>query len=152
MEAISGVFSRLRWILASAILLGSSSSVFAQDEPHPPHMPVALLGGFLIFVLIIAAIGYIYIALALQTIAQKTNTENPWLAWIPIVNLILMVNIAKKPIWWFLLFFVPLVNLVIYVLVWMEIAEARNKPNWWGILIIVPVVNIIVPGYLAWSD
>jgi len=42
-------------------------------------------------------------ALSLQTIATKTNTENAWLAWIPVVNLILMLNIAKKPIWWFIL-------------------------------------------------
>jgi hypothetical protein len=63
-----------------------------------------------------------------------------------------MLNIAKKPIWWIILFLIPLVNIVFIVLVWMGIAEARNKPNWWGILLIVPVANIIVPGYLAWSD
>ena len=112
-----------------------------------------LAGGmFLTFFLVIAAAAYIYVALALQTIAQKTNTENPWLAWIPIGNIILMLNIARKPVWWILLFFIPLVSIVIAIIVWMAIAEARGKPNWWGILLIVPVVNIIVPGYLAWSD
>jgi hypothetical protein len=44
------------------------------------------------------------------------------------------------------------VNLVIGIIVWMAIAEARGKPSWWGILLIVPVVNIIVPGSLAFSD
>jgi hypothetical protein len=44
------------------------------------------------------------------------------------------------------------VNIVIAILVWMGVAEARNKPNWWGILVIVPGIGIIVPGYLAWSD
>lgn len=112
-----------------------------------------LAGGmFLTFFLGIVAVCYIYIALALQTIAQKTNTENSWLAWIPIANLILMLNIARKPIWWIILLLIPLVNIVIYIIVWMGIAEARGKPNWWGILIIVPLVNIIVPGYLAWAD
>ena len=59
---------------------------------------------------------------------------------------------AKKPVWWFILFLIPLVNIIIAILVWMGVAEARNKPNWWGILLIVPVIGIIVPGYLAWSD
>jgi len=95
---------------------------------------------------------YVYTALALMTIATKTNTQNGWLAWIPIANIVLMLNIAKKPIWWIILFLIPLVNIVIIVLVWMGIAEARNKPSWWGILFIVPVINLIVPGYLAWSD
>ena len=44
------------------------------------------------------------------------------------------------------------INIVMIILVWMGVAEARNKPSWWGILIIVPIVNLIVPGYLAWSN
>ena len=107
---------------------------------------------FSTFFLACLAVGYVYVALALQTIAQKTNTANAWLAWIPIANIILMLEIAKKPIWWIILFFIPLVNLIMSIIVWMGIAEARGKPNWWGILLIIPVVNIIVPGYLAWSD
>jgi hypothetical protein len=103
---------------------------------------------FLIFGLIF----YVYFALATQTIANKTNTENAWLAWIPIAQWILWLNIAKKPLWWFILYFIPLVNIVIMIITWMGIAEARNKPNWWGILMIVPVANLTVPGYLAWSD
>jgi hypothetical protein len=95
---------------------------------------------------------YVYIALALQTIAKKTGTENAWWAWIPILNIILILNVAKKPIWWIVLLIIPLVNIVVGIIVWMAVAEARNKPNWWGILMIVPVVGIIVPGYLAWSD
>ncbi len=103
---------------------------------------------FMLFV----AVGYVYTALALMTIATKTNTENGWLAWIPIANIILMLNIAKKPIWWIVLLLIPLLNIVMFIIVWMGIAEARNKPSWWGILLIVPIIGIIVPGYLAWSD
>ena len=107
---------------------------------------------FFLYIAVIGIAGYIYISLALQTIAKKTNTANDWLAWIPIVNIILMLNIAKKPLWWIILFFIPLVNIVIAIMIWMAIAEARNKPSWWGILMIVPLVNLIVPGYLAWAD
>jgi hypothetical protein len=103
------------------------------------------------FFLFLAVI-YVYMALALMTIATKTNTPNGWLAWIPIANLFLMLNIAGKPAWWFVLCLIPLVNIVIFIIVWMAIAEARHKPNWWGILMFVPLVNIIVPAYLAWSD
>lgn len=95
---------------------------------------------------------YVYVALALMTIAKKTNTENGWLAWIPIANIVLMLNIAKKPIWWIILCLIPLVNIVMFILIWMGVAEARRKPSWWGVLIIVPIVGVIVPGYLAWSD
>jgi hypothetical protein len=142
--------SPVKWAATLAVTLLSAGGAFAQDDHRAAA--IAAASGMLFFMLIFAVAVYVYIALALQTIAQKTHTENPWLAWIPIVNLVLLLNIAKKPIWWFLLFFLPLVNIVIGVIVWMAVAEARNKPNWWGILMIVPVVGLIVPGYLAWSD
>lgn len=63
-----------------------------------------------------------------------------------------MLQIAKKPLWWIILFAIPIVNIVIVIMVWMGVAEARQKPNWWGILAIIPLVNMVVPGYLAWSD
>ena len=124
----------------------------AQDDDMPKGLPFALGAGMIGFLFLCVVGLYVYFALSLQTIASKTNTENGWMAWIPIVNIVLMLNIARKPIWWIILCFIPLVSIVIAILVWMGIAEARNKPNWWGILMIVPVVGLIVPGYLAWSD
>jgi hypothetical protein len=134
-------------------LVTSTGAAYAQlSDNAGAAAGIAVLGGMLLFFVIFALAFYIYYALALQTIAKKTNTENAWLAWIPIINIILMLNIAKKPLWWIILCLIPLVNIVIIIIVWMAIAEARNKPNWWGILLIVPVVGIIVPGYLAWAD
>jgi Family of unknown function (DUF5684) len=131
----------------------STGALYAQlSDREGAAAGIAVLGGMLIFFLIFGLAMYVYISLALQTIAKKTNTENAWMAWIPIINILLMLNIAKKPLWWIILCLIPLVNIVIMIIVWMAIAEARKKPNWWGILMIVPVVNIIVPGYLAWAD
>jgi hypothetical protein len=124
----------------------------AQRDDGPGALPFALGAGMIVFFLLFGLAFYVYYALSLQTIAAKTNTENGWMAWIPIANVILMIMIARKPIWWIVLLLIPLVNIVIAIILWMGIAEARNKPNWWGILTIVPLVGIIVPGYLAWSD
>jgi len=95
---------------------------------------------------------YVYYAICLMVIANKTNTPNSWLAWIPIANIYLMCKAAGKPGWWVILFFIPFVNIVIGIIVWMKIAEARKKPGWVGILMIIPFVNLIIPGYLAFSD
>jgi hypothetical protein len=119
---------------------------------HEPLDATPMTGGTLVFLLLIGLAVYVYTALAVQTIAEKTKTENPWLAWIPIANIILLLNIAKKPIWWIVLFLIPLVNIIFIIMVWMGVAEARGKPNWVGILMIVPLVGAIVPGYLAWAD
>jgi hypothetical protein len=149
MKARTKLLSRLGWLLTLAAILFMAIPAAAQQDAR---IPTAMLGGFMFIFLIFCLIIYVYIALALQTIAQKTNTENAWLAWIPIAQCVLMLNIAKKPIWWIILFFIPLVGAVMAIIVWMGIAEERGKPNWWGILLIVPGVGLIVPGYLAWSD
>jgi len=151
MKARTRVFAWYCSLLAVLGLLTAARAIYAQEE-EGRAVAAAAIGAFLLVFFITFAVLYVYLALALQTIAKKTNTENAWLAWIPVVNIILMLNIAKKPIWWFLLMFIPLVNIVIGIVVWMAIAEARGKPSWWGILLIVPIVGIIVPGYLAWSD
>jgi uncharacterized membrane protein len=145
----------LRWLRRAAaliVILLPASSAFAQSDNSGALPAAAALGGLMIFFLIVGVAAYVYTSLALQTIAKKTNTENAWWAWVPILNIVLMLNIAKKPIWWFILCLIPFVNIIIIIIVWMAIAEARGKPSWWGILLIIPVVNIIVPGYLAWAD
>jgi magnesium-transporting ATPase (P-type) len=135
-------------LLASLTLL-IAVPVFADG---PSGAQAAVMGVVFLVVALIAIAAYVYFSLALKTIAQKTNTENAWWAWVPILQIILTLNIAKKPVWWIILMFIPLVNIVIAIIVWMAIAEARQKPSWWGILLIVPVIGIFVPGYLAWAD
>lgn len=117
-----------------------------------PQVEPGVAAGMMIIYFILMVVFYVYMALALQTIAKKTNTENAWFAWIPILNVFLMLMIAKKPLWWFILLLIPFVNIVISIIVWMAMAEARGKPSWIGILMLIPVLNIIIPGYLAWSQ
>lgn len=110
------------------------------------------IGGFFIFIfLFIIIASYIYYALSFRAIARKTGTPNDWYAWVPVLNLVLMINVARKPLWWLALLFIPFVNIVMSVLLWIEVAKAVGKPEWWGVLIIVPVINIAVPGYLGFS-
>lgn len=112
-----------------------------------------------ILILILIAF-YIYTALVLSAIAKRTNTENPWLAWIPVGNLYLMTQIANVP-WWTLLIVlfgstIPYIGAVASIVVsvwwWWRIAEVRNKPGWFGLLMLVPIANLIMMGILAWGD
>ena len=135
-------------VLASVLLCAGVVSAQSSDN----LAGAAIASSMILVVLVFVAAGYIYVSLALQTIANKTGTINAWLASIPIANIFLMLSIAKKPLWWFVLCLIPLVNIVMLVMIWMGVAEARHKPSWWGIMTIVPVMNLIVPGYLAWAD
>lgn len=127
-------------------------SAASQVSPEAAGLGLAVFGGIMLFILVIVLIIYVYMAICLMKMAHKTNTPNAWLAWIPIINCILMLQIAKKPLWWIILFFIPLVNIVFSILAWMAIAKNMGKPEWLGVLMIVPIANIVIPGYLAFSN
>ena len=120
----------------------------------------ATLGAFSIFFVILVIAIYVYMALALMTIAKKTNTENAWLAWIPIANIYLMTQVAGVPGWVTLAIILPVIPfigalafMVVFAWMWWKISEVRKRPGWWGILIaVVPIVNFVLIGMLAWSD
>jgi hypothetical protein len=112
----------------------------------------AVFAGVFLFLLLIVLVCYIYFAICEMKIAKKTNTSDGWMAWLPILNIYLMVKIAQKPSWWLLLMFIPLVNIIIGVILWAEISKRLGKPEWLGLLVLIPVANIVLPGYLAFSD
>jgi len=56
-----------------------------------------------------------------------------WAALIPFYNTIVLLEIAGKPLWWFVLFFIPLVNFVILVLVCIEVAARFGKSPLYGL-------------------
>jgi hypothetical protein len=56
-----------------------------------------------------------------------------WAAIIPIYNVFVMLQVAKRPLWWFLLLLVPLVNIVISFIVMIDIAKAFGKSVLFGI-------------------
>jgi len=106
---------------------------------------------FTLIFLIIVFLFYVYSSLCLQKIANKTNTPFGWFAWLPILNIFLILMIANKSFWWLILLLIPLVSFVCMIIIWMEIASRRNKPAWLGLLMMLPVTNFLIIGYLAFS-
>ncbi|MDP3901758.1 MAG: adenylate/guanylate cyclase domain-containing protein [bacterium] len=100
----------------------------------------------------LAPLFYIYMAYALFVIAKKIGTQHAWLAWIPIVNVFYTVFISKMPKLWILFLLIPLVNIVVGIMIWMEIAGMRNLNRKVGLLMLVPILNFFIPGYIAMSD
>jgi len=56
-----------------------------------------------------------------------------WAAIIPIYNLIVILEIAGKPIWWIVLFLIPVVNLIMAILVGIAMAEKFGKRAGFGV-------------------
>ncbi|HVT11766.1 MAG TPA: DUF5684 domain-containing protein [Fimbriimonadaceae bacterium] len=106
--------------------------------------------GLGVYLIVLVAI-YLLLAYPLYAMGRKVDSNNAWFAFVPILNVFLMLEIAGKEAWWFILFLIPCVGFIFYIITWMGIAEAMDKPGWLGALMIVPILNVIMPFYFAFG-
>lgn len=94
-----------------------------------------------------------YLALIVVIIAGLwkvfTKAGKPgWAAIVPIYNIIVLLEIVGKPLWWIVLFIIPLVNIVAAILVNVTLAEKFGKGIGFAVgLILLPIVFIPILGF-----
>ena len=107
------------------------------------------MGFFFLFVVLF------FVALAVLIIASFwvvfTKASQPgWACIVPIYNIIVLLQIAGKPVWWILLMMVPIVNIVIAIMVAVAVAKNFGKSDGFGIgLALLPMIFYPM---LAWGD
>lgn len=100
-------------------------------------------GGIPLIQLLILAL----IIVALWKVFEKAGKPG-WGAIVPIYNIILMLEIAGKPLWWIILFFIPIVNIVIDIIVSIEIANRFSKGTGFGVgLALLPFIFYPILGF-----
>ncbi len=118
--------------------LGAASAtctVNGQLAPCPV-VPVVFQGIFWLFYI---AVLVFYIA-AMWKIFVKAGKPG-WAAIVPIYNTIVTIQIAGKPMWWILLFFIPFVNIVISIIVVYDLAKNFGKGGAFTLgLIFLPII------------
>ena len=65
---------------------------------------------------------FVYLAFFVVTVIGLWNVfekagKPGWAAIIPIYNIIVLLEIVGKPAWWVILFFIPLVNFIMWIIV-----------------------------------
>jgi hypothetical protein len=71
-----------------------------------------------------------------------------WEGIVPIYNLVIMLQIIGKPLWWIVLFFIPIVGLVAAILVGIAFAEKFGKGAGFGVgLALLPFVFYPILGF-----
>ncbi|PTL83875.1 DUF5684 domain-containing protein [Vitiosangium sp. GDMCC 1.1324] len=94
------------------------------------------------------AFGVLFV-IAMWKIFTKAG-EPGWAAIVPIYNAVVMLKIAGKPVWWLVLFFIPLVNFVAIILTYVGFAKAFGKGPGFaaGLIFLSPIFFLI----LAFGD
>ena len=95
----------------------------------------------------------VYLGVLILTIAgiwmTFTKAGKPgWASIVPIYNVVVMLEIAGKPLWWILLFFIPIVNIVIAVMIVLDLAKAFGKGTGFGLgLSFLPFIFYPILGF-----
>jgi hypothetical protein len=71
-----------------------------------------------------------------------------WAAIIPIYNLVVMLEIVGKPVWWVLLYLIPCVNVVVAILVAVELAKCFGQGAGFAIgMVFLPFIFYPILGF-----
>lgn len=96
--------------------------------------------------LIMLAVMVVIIA-GMWKVFTKANQPG-WACLVPIYNIYVMLKIAGKPGWWVILFFIPIVNLIISIIATIALAQKFGKGyGFVAGLILLPVVFYPILGF-----
>lgn len=84
------------------------------------------------FVLLIQLAIAVVVIASLWKVFAKAGKPG-WAAIIPIYNIIVLLEICGRPIWWILLLLIPCVNIVVAVFVMIDLAKSFGKDALFGI-------------------
>ena len=117
-----------------------------------------VLGITIVFITILAA--YVYSSLAWYTIAKKLKYKYPGIAWIPIVNIVLGLQLGGFHWAWIFLIFIPILGwialFIMLIIAKWHIYEKRKYPGWFSLALIIPkvgsILHLVAIGFVAWQD
>ena len=99
--------------------------------------------------IVIALIVAVVLIVAWWKIFTKAGKPG-WTALIPIYNVIVMLQVVGRPVWWIILFLIPVVNFIIGIIVFLDLAKSFGKSTGFGIGLIL--LNMIFVLILAFGD
>lgn len=122
----------------------------------------AVVAAVLIALIVIIIAIYVYTSLAWYTIAKRRGHKHPWLAWIPVANFAMMLQLGGFHWAWVFLVLVPILGwvplAVLLIISAWRIFEKLRYPGW---LALAPLLNLaggglgtitslIIIGIVAW--
>lgn len=105
-------------------------------------------GGFAAMLILLIELALVVLIIAgLWAIFTKAGKPG-WAAIIPFYNTYVLCEIAGKDIIWFVLTFVPCINIVVFILIWIDVAKNFGKGAGFGIgLAFLPFIFVPILGF-----
>ncbi len=95
----------------------------------------------------------VYVAIIVFEIAALWHvftkaSEKGWKAIIPIWNILIVLKISGRPWWWIILFVIPIVNIIVFIIVYYDLAKSFGKGGGFAVgLILLSFIFIPILGF-----
>jgi O-antigen ligase len=102
---------------------------------------------------IIPVVFYVIQAIAYYKIGEKANIKNRWVAFVPVVQIIVVLHVIDKSGWSIFLLLIPVVNLVLMIIWTVKFYKAFEVHVALIVLsIIIPLFGAVMALVIAFSD
>ncbi len=70
--------------------------------------------------------------------------RKPWEAIVPVYNAIVLMQIINRPKWWVVLLFIPIINLLMFPIVWIETLRSFGKNTTKDSILVVLTLGLYI--------
>jgi hypothetical protein len=69
-----------------------------------------------------------------------------WSAWVPLYSTVTLLRLVGRPGWWLVLYFVPIVNIVVAVLTLNDLAKSFGRTSAFtvGLVLLAPIFQFVL--------
>ncbi len=121
--------------------------VLAQDGGGGDDAAAAAAAAMAMVILLVELVLAIIMIVGMWKVFTKAGKPG-WAAIVPIYNIIVILEIAGKPVWWIILFLIPCVNLIMAILTYMGLAKNFGKSEAYGLgLAFLPFIFFPLLGF-----
>ncbi len=113
----------------------------ATPEQIAQMKQYAMMGGLIGLVIGLIAV------IAIWKVFTKAGKPG-WASLIPIYNIIVLLEIAGRPLWWFILLLIPFVNFIILIIVMIDLAKSFGQGVGFGLgLVLLSPIFFLILGF-----
>lgn len=121
----------------------SPANDLVKQVKASPQLLYGLLAGLVV--------GYLFYCYCLHRLCINAGTKPGLLVWLPILQMFPLLRAARMPVWWIIIFCLPLINVLAHLLWCARVSRACGKGMLAGLLLFLPLTNIVALLYLAFA-
>ena len=91
---------------------------------------------------------FVLFALPLYATYKKAGSDMAWGAFVPIVHAYVMLKVVGRPGWWLILFFIPIIGTIVWIMVLFELSKSFGKGGGFTVgLLLLPWIFFAILGW-----